>query len=159
MEYLSREEGCRVFIPYNVPSSKNSKIATRSGVFHSKTVGRYLRALGIKGYSVTRRRVELYKTIKCLYPKGELSKLLSPFRDRQIVLGVHFVRGTKMKFDFHNACQIVMDMLVAFDLIEDDNMDCMIPVPMVIGGKYFSYNKENPGVYLSVLKTHEKDKE
>lgn len=158
MEYLNSAGGSKVFIPFNVPSSKNSKVATKSGIFHSKTVGKYLRSLGIKSYSVTRRSIETYKTIPCLYPKEELIKLFKPFRDRQIVLGIHFVRGTKMKFDFHNACQIVMDMLVAFDVIEDDNMECLIPIPMMMDDRYFSYDKDNAGVYLSILKTHEKDK-
>lgn len=65
-------------------------------------------------------------------------------------MGFHFVRGTKHKFDFHNAVQIVADLLVAHDFIEDDNMDCFIPIPYKINDNWFSYDKENPGVYIKI---------
>ena len=34
-----------LWIPFNVPSSKNSKVKTSRGIFHSKTVKNYLREL------------------------------------------------------------------------------------------------------------------
>ena len=139
-----------VFIPFNVPSSKNSKIATKTGLFHSKSVGKYLRSLGIMSYSVTRKTVTGYKTIPSLYPIKDLTDL---FKDSvsPVKVGLHFVRKDKKHFDFMNICQIVFDLMVAHDIIEDDNMSCMIPFPYQIDGAWFSIDKENPGVYVAIL--------
>ena len=49
-----------IFIPGNVPSLKNSKVKTGRGIFHSPTVGRYIRALGIQHYNPRKREVTGY---------------------------------------------------------------------------------------------------
>ena len=140
-----------VFIKGNIPSSKNSKVATAKGVFHSKTVTKWLREQGIQHYSVSKKQVIMYKTKPCRFPIQELKKLIGSAAERPIKLGVHFVRNSKTKFDFHNICQIVMDLMVAFDIIDDDNMDCILPFPMQIDEKWYSVNKEDPGCWISIL--------
>ena len=45
--------------------------------------------------------------------------------------------------------------MTAYDIIEDDNMNCLIPIPMKINDKWFSYNKENPAVIIKVLNNNE----
>jgi len=141
-----------VFIKGNIPSSKNSKVATSKGVFHSKTVGKFLREMGIQHYSVSRKEVSYYKTRPCVFPMQEIKELISShIEQRPIKIGVHFVRQTKTKFDFHNICQIVFDLMVAFDIIDDDNMDCILPFPMQIDDKWYSVDKENPGVWIAIL--------
>jgi len=142
-----------VFIKGNVPSSKNSKVATKTGLFHSKSVGKYLRSLGVMAYSVTRKTVTSYKTIPSTYPKKELANLFEG-RTNPIVVGLHFVRKDKKQFDFHNISQIIFDLMVAHDVIEDDNMNCIIPFPMQINGRWYSVDKENPGVYISIIETN-----
>ena len=146
-----------VFISGSIPSSKNSKMATSKGVFHSKTVAKFLREMGIQHYSVSRKEITYYKTRPCVFPVAQLKVLIQYNTELQskslpIKLGVHFVRNTKARFDFHNICQIVFDLLVAFDIIEDDNMDCILPFPMEIDGKWYSVDKNNPGCYISILK-------
>jgi len=84
------------------------------------------------------------------FPVEEIKWMLEGYK-YPIVLGFHFVRGTKHKFDFGNVCQLVLDLMTAFDLIEDDNMDCIIPIPMKIEDKWYSYDSEKPGLYLRVL--------
>ncbi len=139
-----------IFIPGNVPSLKNSKIKTRHGIFASKTVGKYLRALGIQHYSVTRKEVKGYKDP--LRPnqfeafREEVAKYIQGPGPHKI--GFHFVRKSKHKFDFHNAVQIVADLMVAHDFVEDDNMDHFIPFPVQKNEKWYSYDKENPGVWV-----------
>lgn len=141
-----------VFIKGSIPSSKNSKVATKTGVFHSNTVGKFLRDQGIQHYSVSKKQITYYKTKPCLFPVKDLSQLLSVSRGiRPVKIGIHFVRQTKAKFDFHNICQIIFDLLVAFDIIEDDNMDCVLPFPMQIDNKWYSIDKENPGCYIAIL--------
>ncbi len=142
----------KVFIPGNVPSLKNSKIKTKRGVFHSKTVTKYLRSLGIQSFSASKKTVKEYITRPNLFLeyieefKAQVEKEKYPLK-----IGIHFVRGTRHKFDFHNAVQIIADLLVAHNIIEDDNMDYFLPFPLLLKGNYYSYDKENPGVYLKIL--------
>lgn len=143
----------KIFIPFNVPSSKNSKIATAKGVFMSKTVRKYLQAIGIKRFSVSKKTVEVYK--KAGRPNlFELSvaPLREYLKDKEPphVIGFHFVRGSKHAFDFTNVAQIICDLLVAHGVIFDDNMDCLIPFPLQIEGAWYSYDKEKPGVVIQI---------
>jgi len=141
-----------VFISGSIPSSKNSKVATSEGVSHSKTVVKFLREQGIQHYSVSKKEITYYKTRPCIFPVERLSQLLSESHGiMPIKLGIHFVRQTKAKFDFHNICQILFDLMVAFDIIEDDNMDCILPFPMQMNGLWYSVDKDNPGVYTAIL--------
>jgi hypothetical protein len=135
-----------IFIEGNVPSSKNSKV---NGKFFSKTVQKYLKHYGIKSFSSSRKTVETYKTKPMIFPVNELKGLLDN-RDYPITLGFHFVRGTRHKFDFGNVCQILLDLFTAFNIIEDDNMDCIIPMPFQIEDRWYSYDKDNPGVYIKI---------
>lgn len=144
-------DGKMVFISGSIPSSKNSKVATSKGVFHSKTVAKFLREQGILHYSASRKEVTYYKTKPCIFPEKELRYCLSTSTDKPLKLGIHFVRASKAKFDFHNICQILFDLMVAFDIIEDDNMDCILPFPMEIDGKWYSVDKNNPGCFISIL--------
>lgn len=138
-----------IFIPGNVPSSKNSKVMTSRGLFFSKTVKKYLQKIGIQSFSVSKKIVIGYKT-----RENEFAKLLENFNfnynDGPLIIGFHFVRGTRHKFDFHNAVQIVADLLVAHNFIEDDNMDYFIPMAFKMNKKWYSYNKEKPGVYIKI---------
>lgn len=143
-----------IWLDGNVPSLKNSKIKTSRGIFPSKTVMKYLRFLGIKKYSVTRKEVHGYtrrdNLFENLRPQIEKATkgLEYPYK-----VGIHFVRDSKRNFDFHNAVQIIADLMVAHDFIEDDDMNHFIPVPFKLNGQYFSYNKEKPGVFIKLYKT------
>lgn len=139
-----------VFIAGNVPSSKNSKVATSRGVFSSKTVSRYLRSLGIQHFSSSRKTVKEYAATD----RPNLFRLAFKSwkkSEEQVVIGFHFVRKSRHKFDFGNACQIIQDLMVAHDIIEDDNMDYLIPMPYKKNKKWYTYDKENPGVYIKVI--------
>ena len=140
----------KMFIPHNVPSSKNSKVMTKRGIFHSKTVSKYLQKIGVKSYSSKgyenyKRRPNLF--LNAINPmKNALNGKKTPF-----VIGFFFIRNSKRKFDFINACQIICDLLVAHGVIEDDDVSHLIPVPVQINGLWHTYNKDHPGVYLFVL--------
>jgi hypothetical protein len=142
-----------IWIDGNVPSSKNSKVKGANGIFSSKTVKRYLSGLGIQRYSVGRKEITGYKTKPNLFEalRPEFEKALAG-KDSPIWVGFHFVRDSKRKFDFHNIVQIVADLMVAHDFIEDDDMDHFIPVPFKIKGKLYSLDRENPGVYIKIMK-------
>lgn len=136
-----------IFIPLNTPSSKNSKIKTSKGLFHSKTVTKYLRALGIQSFSSSKKEIKLYKTIPLIFPVEELKELflnVSP----PIIIGFHFIRDSKRKADFHNLVQLPLDLMTAFEIIPDDNMDEIFPIPFSINetGQLYSVDKNNSGV-------------
>jgi hypothetical protein len=138
-----------IFIPGNVPSLKNSKIKTSRGIFPSKTVTKYLRSLNIQYFSSSKKVVKGYvaKEKENLFKKVfEEAGWEKP--DCQVVIGFHPVRGTKHKFDFGNCCQIIQDLMVAHDFLEDDDMDHLVPIPYEKEGQYYSYDKENPGMYI-----------
>ena len=139
-----------LWIGSNTPSLKNSKVKTSKGIFSSKTVGKYLRGLGIQSYSASRKVVKGY-----VNRPNEFLKCKEYFEEHLInkpyKVGFHFVRGTRHKFDFNNANQIIADLMVAHDFIEDDDMDNFVPYPLEIEGRVYSYDKENPGVYISIL--------
>jgi Holliday junction resolvase RusA-like endonuclease len=66
------------------------------------------------------------------------------------IIEFHFVRDSKRKFDFHNMVQLPLDLMTAYDIIEDDNMDCVIPIPYTKNGKWYSVDKEKAGLYIRV---------
>lgn len=141
-----------IWIPHNIPSLKNSKIKTSRGVFMSKTTKKFLQKIGIQKYSVRRKEVVEYKTRPNTFRDIEKDfKKQIKGKNPPIKIGFHFVRGTKHKFDFHNAVQILADLLVAHNYINDDDMDEFLPFPMKLNNKWYSYDKEKPGVYIKIL--------
>lgn len=141
-----------IFIPFNVPSLKNSKqISTVAGkpvLLYSKTVKKYLQNLGIQRLSAKTGVFE-YKTRPNIFKQA----INGFFDDAPIpcVLAFNFVRDSQRAFDFHNACQIICDLLVAHGAIKDDDIKHLVPVPLMINGSRFSICKDNPGVYLKII--------
>lgn len=142
-----------IFIPYNVPSLKNSKVKTSRGIFASKTVAKYIRNLGIRSYSPSKKVVVGYVNKPNIFKEIVNDKLKKQIEKKEypIILGLHFVRDSKRDFDFNNVSQIIQDLLVAHDIIEDDCMRVMISIPFKIKGSYYTLDKENPGVYLKIM--------
>lgn len=140
-----------IWVPFNVPSLKNSKIKTSRGIFPSKTVKKYLQKLGIQRYSVSKKEVKGYVTKENLFEnlRWEFQKQIKD-KTYPLKIGFHFIRDSKRKFDFHNAVQIIADLMVAHNFIEDDDMTCFLPVPLKYKGKYYSINKEKPGVLIKI---------
>jgi len=141
----------QIFIAGNVPSSKNSKVATSKGVFHSKTVRGYLQQIGVKKYHKQehenyRNRANQFE-IAVRPLKEHLSHKEPPY-----AMGMHFIRDTHRKFDFINAVQIICDLLVAHGVIEDDNMDFLLPFPLKMDGQWYTVNKEKAGVIIELEK-------
>ena len=141
-----------IFIPGNVPSSKNSRINTNKGSFASKTVKSYLNSLGIQSYSSSKKLVKGYVNKPNLIEslKEDFLKQTSG-KELPLEIGFHFVRDSKRKFDFHNIVQVVLDLMTAHNIIIDDNMDCVIPFALKIDSKFYSVNKENCGVWIKII--------
>lgn len=151
-----------IFIEGNVPSLKNSKVKTKRGIFSSPTVNRYIRNLGIQSFSSSKKLVKGYvdrnrpNKIELLRSKIEEMKI---GKENPIFIGYHQVRKDKRLFDFSNSVEIIQDLFTAHDLIEDDNVKYVFPIPMSIDGilptidnirdiNWYSVDKDNPGVYI-----------
>lgn len=152
MKSTNNSTRTELFIPGNVPSLKNSKIKTSRGVFASKTVKKYLQKQGIVKYSVRDKAVTNYKTRDNEFAKHEKFFIRNLQLGGPHQIGFHFVRGSKHKFDFHNAVQIIADLMVAHNFIEDDNMDHFIPRAYKRKNKWYSYDKTDPGVWIKIYK-------
>ena len=118
-----------VFIPGNVPSSKNSKQWTGKYLIHSKTVRNYIK-----------------NTKQDWIKNKELFEDLIKGKEMPYKIKFTFTRNSRRKFDYINPCQTVQDLMVQYDYIQDDNCDCILPV----FGEYL-YNKEKSGVLIEVL--------
>jgi len=136
-----------IFLNANIPSLKNSKI---QGRFPSKTVTKWLRLYGIKSYSASRKDVQFFVRIKKQYDMGEILAPIKELTKYPLKMSFHFVRNSRHKWDFGNACQIVTDLMTAFDVIPDDNVEYILPFPLEIDGKYWHYDKITPGVFVKV---------
>lgn len=120
-----------IFIPGNVPSSKNSKQWTGKYFIHSKTCQKYYAATD----SYWKQNAQTFKN---LVSTKTIAKPLN--------VEFTFVRNSRHKFDYVNPLQTVLDLMVKYGWIEDDNADEIIPS----FGKY-SYDKSNPGVYIKLM--------
>lgn len=143
-----------IFVPGNVPSLKNSKVATSKGVFPSKTVRKYLQNLGVKKYSCSRGTFENYKTRPNLFEEA-VAPMKELFTQKEPVpypipctIGLFFIRNSRRRFDWINAAQIICDLLTAHGVIHDDDMDNLIPMPIQVAGSWYTIDKERPGCII-----------
>jgi len=116
-----------VFISTNVPSSKNSKVWTGKFMVWSKTAQRYVKETEVQ-WAVNAK---------------EFKKDIHEFPIR---CSFKFIRGSRHQFDYVNPAQTVLDLMVKYGWIEDDNCDIILP-----SFKQYEYNKENPGVWIEIL--------
>lgn len=123
-----------IFIPFNTPSSKNSRTWTGRFFIENKRVTQYRK--DTKEYFVANK--ELF---------------LSMIKDKEkpYLIGFHFVRGNKHKFDFCNMLQILQDLMIVENYLDDDNCDEMLPIPYMKDGKYYSIDKKAPGVWITII--------
>ena len=120
---------CAIFIPKNVPSSKNSKQWTGKYLVHSKTVRNYI------------------KETKTDWIKNK-QKFLQLIKDKQKPYSIKFtfIRDTKRKFDYINPCQTIQDLMEHYGYVENDNCENIIPSFGI-----YSVDKNNAGVKIEVL--------
>lgn len=117
------------FIPYNVPSSKNSRVWTGKYFVASKSTQKWR--------SLTKPVWLKYKSEFLDYIEG---------KELPLHIEMEFIRGTRHKFDYINPAQTIQDEMVHHGWLEDDNCTIMIP-----SFKVHKYDKENPGVFIRVL--------
>ena len=120
-----------IFIPGNVPSSKNSRRWTGKYFIGSKQTMRY------------------YKESKSywLEYKKDFQNLLKGLEEgKPYKIAFKFIRKSKHKFDYINPAQTVQDQMTKYGWITDDNADEILPVFL-----QYEYDKDYPGVWISVI--------
>jgi len=95
----------------NVPSSKNSR------VFSVKLKKSFKNKLCQEWEKSATKQIFDWKI---------LNKIKEPLEGLNLV-SFHFVRDSRRKFDYHNACQIVFDILVECGVLVDDSADYAVP--------------------------------
>lgn len=126
----------RIFIPGNVPSSKNSKQWTGKFLVWSKTAQKYVK--DTKPY---------WEQFKLRFENEIFIQCNNKF---PIYVEFEYHRKSRHQFDYVNPTQTILDLMKKFGWIEDDNADIIIPV-----FKPYVYNKENPGVYITIINKDE----
>ena len=123
------------FIKGNVPSSKNSRITSRltGRSFPSKNTQKYIKESEADFLNKKQQFLDMLKDKKQPY-----------------MIEFHFVRKSKHKWDFHNMVQVLCDLFQKHEYLIDDNTDVMFPIPLELNDKFYSYDKEKPGVWISV---------
>lgn len=124
-----------IFIPGNVPSSKNSKTWTGKHLIWSKMAQKYVK--NTEKYWIEYRDTFLIE--------------FNNYSDIRIV-GFYFKRNSRHKWDFHNAVQTITDLMVRYNWIKDDSSNIILPIPLKIDDYYWEYNKETPGVIIKIIK-------
>jgi hypothetical protein len=130
----------KIFIPYNTPSSKNSKQLVwapskkepgkKTPIFtDSKVTKRYKKNTGMLYKMNAKRFREAYDAM-----------------EKPVKVSFKFFRDSKRKFDYINPMQTVQDMMVTYEWIEDDNADCIIPIC-----EQYEINKQEPGVLITLI--------
>lgn len=122
-----------LFIPSNVPSSKNSKQWTGKFLVWSKTAQKYVKDTEV-----------IWKVYSTVFKK------LTKEMELPLYVEFEYHRKSKHKFDYINPTQTILDLMVKYGWIEDDNADIIIPV-----FKPYVYDKGNPGVYIKILNKDE----
>lgn len=141
-----------VFIPYNVPSKKNSyRIIKKKpknpkpGVFGKL----YVYSLG-KSSSINK-----YEAFSEKYYRqyAEWFRLLTATYTPPIVVEMQFVRSSqRSRWDFNNASHIVCDMMVTHGWVPDDNIDNLLPIPVLDGRPRWLRDDKIQGVFIKVVK-------
>lgn len=133
---VSGKEYDQLFIPFNVPSSKNSRqfnIARRRS-FNSSAYNKYIR-----------------KSEKYWNNPGIIRNFKRKLNQKQVIPYIvyfYFIRDSRRKFDWHNAIQGPLDLMVKYGWIEDDNASIIVPAPIKLSGAYYSVDPKNSGVYI-----------
>jgi len=117
------------WIPDNVPSSKNSKQWTGKYFVWSKASQQYV------------KNTEIFWV-------SQINKFKKALRDKEKPYNIEFefIRKSKHKFDYVNPLQTVLDLMVLYGWLEDDNADIVKPFFAT-----YSYDKEKPGVWIKIM--------
>ena len=139
-----------IFIPGNVPSSKNSKDIWYKPIgADSKSVVRCYRGnQRVVPFITDSKRVKEYREKVEYHFKMYHQQFIELTKGKPFPLniGFQFVRERDNGWDFNNIGQVVQDMMKEYGWIPDDNHKYLVPVY-----KQPLLDKKLPGVIITVL--------
>ena len=145
----SIDTSCRIFIPGDVMSKKNSKqiipkIAKKDGkiVYTEKGDPK------INKIIISSKQVADYERATKNYWLILKNEFLSQVRDKPKPYRIefHFVFSGKRERDYINMAQLPLDLMQEYQWLEKDDMDNVLPV-----FKPYSIDRFNPGTYIKIL--------
>ena len=123
-----------IFIKGNVPSSKNGKVFTGKHLVWSKAAQKYVKN--------TKEQFQYYTKIFQDYCRNPETGMV----EYPLKISFKFIRGTKHDFDYLGPSETIQDLMVRYGWIPDDNAKVIKP-----HFEDYEYDKENPGVVITVL--------
>jgi len=122
----------KIYIPYSVTSSKNSKRIITNGN---------------KRMLIKSRACMEYEALSFKWWKYQ-KKLFDQLREGKefpLRIGFHFIRLSKQTFDYPNMQQFPMDLMVKYGWLKDDNTNFIEPIP-----DGWSIDKKSRGLVLTI---------
>jgi hypothetical protein len=74
-------------------------------------------------------------------------------KEKPLLVGFHFIRDSRRRYDFINALQLPLDLMHQYGWIDDDNVEEILPVPLKMNGHFTTLDKEHAGVLFKILNT------
>ncbi len=140
----------KIFIPYNVPSSKNSRrIKILRDPKGNLLYDKYNNPRCTLSYSIPtthyiKKSRRYYKSLR------EQFWYLCRGKPYPIKIELLFVRKNNTKWDFNNMTHIIMDLMKKEKWIPDDDVTRILPYPP-LEEPYYKIDKNNPGVIIKIL--------
>lgn len=141
------------FVPGEVMSSKRGhQIFAKPAInsrwkFDNKPIIPFIAPSGpTEGYNKqTKDRYISYATI--------FNKFIADYHlKKPFFIKFTFIRATKaVNWDFNNMTEVVQDQMVRCGWLKDDSVEFMFPLPPLPPARPFFYDKNNPGVFITIL--------
>jgi hypothetical protein len=129
---------CGIFIPGNVPSSKNSK----------RIAGPIKKRILINSELVMEYKGAV---VPFFIDNASSVRQMITGKSFPLIIRFTFVRDSKRRFDFPNAVQILLDLMQEYMWIPDDSMDYVLPIPPLPPSPGYYIDKDHCGVSIEIL--------
>lgn len=139
-----------IFIPGQVMSKKNAKQIFSKSMYSVKKG----RQVTVPFISSSKQYKAWVKSVEWIWIQHR-QKWLDSIKGHELplIIGMHFVRKDKSKFDFNNMSQGIMDEIQKAQWIPGDDIANIFAVPVANEkGEIFSIDPKAPGVYLIAIK-------
>jgi hypothetical protein len=147
-KFLNPPDDNTVFIPYNVPSKKRAYIP----VIKKKIVNGFPRHTS---GMVKAKHIVRYENITREFFMKYREWFIEKTADMRppLVVQLKFVRqSVATRWDYNNLSAIITDLMVTHGWVTDDNIDSLVTIPPLDGGKMYLNSQEAPGVFITVLR-------
>lgn len=148
--------GQAIFIPGEVPTSKNRKRIAYKITNNPQTRWRYIvhtEMKRVQPFIIDSEFAQAYRKAVGVFYRKEAFRFRNMVTSlpRPIHVEFCFVRRTNGIWDFNNLTEVVQDLMVEHGWIDEDNTRVLLPHPPVPPRPPFIVSKDTPGVFIRVL--------